>query len=50
VTVQRGDNLWLIAELTLGDASAWSRIYRANRSKIRNPRLIYPGQVLVVPR
>jgi nucleoid-associated protein YgaU len=48
--VQRGDNLWLIAELALGEASAWSRIYRANRNQIRNPRLIYPGQVLVVPR
>jgi nucleoid-associated protein YgaU len=48
--VRRGDNLWSIAERALGDASAWSRIYRANRSKIGNPRRIYPGQVLVVPR
>jgi len=50
VTVQPGDTLWTIAAIALGNGEAWREIYQANRRKIRNPRLIYPGQVLVVPR
>jgi nucleoid-associated protein YgaU len=50
VTVQPGDTLWVIAELTLGNGARWPEIYRVNRNKIRNPRRIHPGQVLVVPR
>jgi nucleoid-associated protein YgaU len=49
VTVQPGDSLWTIAQATLGDGDAWEDIYRANRSQIRNPRWVYPGQVLVIP-
>ena len=33
-----------------GDKSQWKRIFEANRDKISNPDLIYPGQELVVPR
>ncbi|MBE8359521.1 LysM peptidoglycan-binding domain-containing protein, partial [Leptospira interrogans serovar Pomona] len=32
-----------------GTAKLWRRIYEANRSKIRNPNLIYPKQVLLIP-
>jgi nucleoid-associated protein YgaU len=47
--VQRGDTLATIAAETLGDPSLWPALYRANRDQIRDPDLIYPGQVLLVP-
>jgi nucleoid-associated protein YgaU len=48
-TVNSGDNLSAIAQHLYGDASQWRRIYEANRDKISNPDLIYPGQVLNIP-
>ena len=48
-TVQRGDSLWRIAQRYYGDGRQWGRIFEANRDKIRNPRLIYPGQTLIIP-
>jgi nucleoid-associated protein YgaU len=47
--VQRGDNLWKIARQTYGRGIRYSTIYKANLEQIRNPRLIYPGQVFVMP-
>lgn len=47
--VQRGDNLWKIARQTYGRGVRYSTIYEANSQQIRNPRLIYPGQVFVMP-
>ncbi|MDX6806631.1 LysM peptidoglycan-binding domain-containing protein [Terrihabitans rhizophilus] len=47
--VQRGDNLWKIARQTYGRGIRYSTIYEANSQQIRNPRLIYPGQVFVMP-
>lgn len=48
-TVVRGDCLWAIAKRMLGNGSRWREIYALNQDKIRNPNLIYPGQVLVLP-
>lgn len=48
-TVKKGDCLWRIAKKFYGNGSLWRRIYAANRSKIKDPDLIYPGQVLVIP-
>lgn len=48
-TVRPGDTLSTIAQRIYGHSGAWRRIYHANRSKIRNPNLIFPGQVLRVP-
>ena len=48
-TVQRGDSLWKIGEEQLGSGSRWREIYEANRSAIRDPNLIYAGQVLQLP-
>ena len=48
-TVQRGDSLWKIAREQLGDGTRWGEIYEANRDVIRNPSLIYAGQVLEIP-
>lgn len=45
------DCLWNIAKKTrfYGDPWKWKRIYRANRDKIEDPDLIYPGQRLSIP-
>jgi nucleoid-associated protein YgaU len=48
-TVSRGDSLWHISRLTYGAGTRYPTIYRANREKIRNPDLIYPGQIFVLP-
>jgi nucleoid-associated protein YgaU len=50
VTVTRGDSLWRISRLRLGNGMRYTVIYEANSSQIRNPNLIYSGQVLVLPR
>lgn len=48
-TVKRGDSLWNIAKKYLGKGERYSEIYQLNREKIKNPNLIYPGQVLSLP-
>lgn len=48
-TVVKGDCLWNIAKKYYGDGSKWTKIYNANKSKIKNPNLIYPGQKLTIP-
>ncbi|MDF2120351.1 LysM peptidoglycan-binding domain-containing protein [Roseiarcaceae bacterium H3SJ34-1] len=47
--VERGDSLWRISRVMLGQGVRYTQIYDANTAQIRNPRLIYPGQVLVMP-
>lgn len=49
ITVARGDCLWQLSEKHLGDAQAWRRLHEANQTTIRNPDLIYPGQVFELP-
>lgn len=48
-TVKSGDTLSLLAARFLGSAHRWPEIYELNKSKIQNPELIYPGQVLAIP-
>jgi nucleoid-associated protein YgaU len=48
--VARGDNLWRISRSTYGDGRRYPSIFEANRTKIHNPNLIYPGQIFVLPR
>lgn len=48
-TVKKGDTLWAIAKSYYNDGSKWSVIYNANKTKITNPNLIYPGQVFTIP-
>jgi len=48
-TVKSGDTLWAIAKKHLGNGSRYTEIYNLNKSKIRNPNLIFPGQVLTLP-
>jgi len=47
--VSRGDSLWRISRKAYGEGTNYALIYRANRDKIRNPNLIYPGQTFVLP-
>ena len=49
-TVKRGDNLWNIAKKYYGKGSLWTKIYNANKGKIKNPNLIYPGQKFTIPK
>jgi nucleoid-associated protein YgaU len=48
--VVRGDSLWKISHSIYGEGIRYTQIYDANTSQIRDPDLIYPGQVLVVPK
>lgn len=48
-TVVKGDSLWKIAKTFYGDGSKYTKIYNVNTDKIKNPSLIYPGQVLTIP-
>lgn len=48
-TVKRGDCLWNIAKKYYGKGNQYTKIYNANKDKIKNPNLIYPGQVLTIP-
>lgn len=48
-TVAKGDSLWKIAKKFYGNGSKYTVIYNANKGKIKNPNLIYVGQVLTIP-
>ncbi len=48
-TVSRGDSLWRLSRGTYGAGTHYAVIYKANRDHIRNPNLIYPGQIFVLP-
>jgi nucleoid-associated protein YgaU len=47
--IERGDNLWTISRRTYGEGVRYTLIFDANQDQIRDPDLIYPGQVLVLP-
>ena len=49
VHVEPGNSLWRIARRVYGRGYQYSVIYDANREQIRDPDLIYPGQVFFVP-
>jgi len=46
--VTQGDSLWSIAFKEYGNPADWRLIAQAN--EIDNPRIIYPGQELMIPR
>ena len=49
VKVRRGDSLWRISRSAYGHGRRYTMIFQANDAQIRNPNLIYPGQVFVLP-
>lgn len=48
--ISRGDSLWALSRLAYGDGNRYAVIVNANRDKIHNPNLIYPGQTFVMPQ
>ncbi|OYU39280.1 MAG: hypothetical protein CFE33_12820 [Pseudorhodobacter sp. PARRP1] len=49
VTVQPGYTLWGIAQQNFGDGVLYVQVFEANKAKIKDPNLIYPGQVFTIP-
>src|SRR5690606_25696236 len=50
ITVQPGFTLWGIARERFGDGVHYVKVFEANRDQIRNPDLIYPGQIFALPQ
>ncbi|WP_455186103.1 LysM peptidoglycan-binding domain-containing protein [Azospirillum palustre] len=50
VVVQPGNSLWRLARRTYGDGMLYTTIYTANREQIRDPDMIYPGQIFTLPQ
>lgn len=50
VVIQPGNNLWNIARKLYGSGFSYTIIYEANKDQIRDPDLIYPGQVFETPQ
>jgi hypothetical protein len=50
VVVQPGNSLWRISRRIYGEGLRYTAIFDANREQIRDPDLIYPGQVFAVPK
>ncbi|MBN2481551.1 MAG: peptidoglycan-binding protein LysM [Bacteroidales bacterium] len=48
-TVKKGDYLSKIAKQVYGNANKYNIIFEANKPMLKDPDLIYPGQVLVIP-
>jgi nucleoid-associated protein YgaU len=49
ITVQPGHSLWRISRERYGDGTLYVALFKANRDKIRDPDLIYPGQIFDLP-
>ncbi|WP_343559872.1 LysM peptidoglycan-binding domain-containing protein [Kiloniella sp. b19] len=50
VKVQPGNSLWRISRRIYGEGGQYTVIYQRNQGQIRDPDLIYPGQIFVVPK
>lgn len=48
-TVRKGDTLWGIAGVKMGNPNNWPLLYALNQDKLKNPDVIRPGEVLSVP-
>lgn len=50
ITVESGASLWRIARRIYGSGFEYMAIYQANKDMIRDPNLIYPGQIIEIPK
>ncbi len=50
ITVQKGATLWAIARDRYGSGELYVRVFEANKQSIRDPNLIYPGQIFALPQ
>lgn len=50
VVVQPGNSLWRIARRSYGQGTQYTLIFQANQEQIRDPDLIYPGQIFLLPQ
>ncbi|MGB0960267.1 MAG: peptidoglycan-binding protein LysM [Halocynthiibacter sp.] len=48
-TVEKGDTLWAVSEKALGNGARYMEIFEHNKPMLKDPDLIYPGQVLRIP-
>jgi hypothetical protein len=49
VIVQPGNSLWRLARRTYGEGTRYTIIFQANKEQVKDPDLIFPGQVLALP-
>lgn len=49
VVIQPGNNLWVISQELYGEGKSYTVIFEANRDQIKDPNLVYPGQILSMP-
>lgn len=49
-TVQAGNSLWVIARKAYGNGQHYTVIFGANKEHIKDPNLIYPGQIISLPK
>jgi nucleoid-associated protein YgaU len=49
IVIQPGNNLWRISNVIYGSGTKFTVLYEANKDQIRDPDLIYPGQVFMTP-
>lgn len=46
--VKKGDCLWNIQKHSTGSGKTWAKLFTLNKSKIKNPHIIFPGQKLAL--
>ncbi len=49
IVIQPGNNLWRISRVIYGSGTKYTVIFESNKDQIRNPHLIFPGQVFMTP-
>ena len=49
VVIQPGNNLWRISRVLYGSGEKYTLLYKANKGQIRDPDMIFPGQVFMTP-